>query len=74
MEACDGDREPDAVERRVESALGTDTDWAFGGGSAAQRIEGHYHGPNVTVHIADASPQRLKAMKAVPDRDGPLVI
>lgn len=65
---------PDAAERRIETALRGDGGWAFGGGSGAARLTRHYHGPRVTLHLADPSAQRLRALRAVPDRDGPVVI
>lgn len=68
------DQDPRACERRITDALGDEVPWAFGGGSAAQRLTRHYHGPNVTVHIRDATQKTLRAIKAVPDRDGPLVL
>lgn len=68
------DVDPDATERRISDALGDQPGWAFGGGSAAQRLTRHYHGPNVTLHLLEPTPQRLRAIKAVPDRDGPLIV
>lgn len=68
------DAAPDACEKRLEKVLGSGEDWAFGGGSAAARLTGHYHGPHTTVHMAAPSPQVLRALRAVPDRDGPMLI
>ncbi len=68
------DRELDACERRIADTLGDHPGWAFGGGSAAQRLTRHYHGPNVTVHLLEPTQQTLRAMKAVPDREGPVVV
>jgi hypothetical protein len=68
------DQDVDACERRIADALRDHPVWAFGGGSAAQRITGHYHGPNVTLHLHEPTRQTLRAIKAIPDRDGPLVV
>lgn len=68
------DQEPTGCERRIEHALGDDRAWAFGGGSGAHRLTGHYHGPLVTLHLLDSGAATLRALKAVPDRDGPLVV
>lgn len=68
------EREPDACERRIEEVMGESVTWAFGGGSAAARLTGHYHGPRVTLHVDDMPANRLRALRAVPDREGPLVV
>ena len=69
------DRDPDALEQRIEQELGDDLKWAWGGGPAAYRLTRYYRGQDTTVHI-EPTPgidvaKRLRALRA---NDGPLIL
>ena len=65
---------PEAREERIERELGETTTWAWGGGAAAMRLTGHYHGPHTILHLEHPLPNVGKRLKAIPARDGPLII
>ena len=68
------DRDPDALEARVWSTLDEACAWRWGGGAAAQRLTGHYRGDTTIVHVLGAPAALPKKLRAVPDRDGNLVL
>ena len=70
------DREPPALEARIEKVLGAGgRPWAYGGGAAAHRLVGHYRGVETVVHVGRAlPPETLAALRAAPDRNGPLAV
>lgn len=69
------DRTPDAIEETVTRELtAAGVQWRWGGSSAAWRIEPWYRSDRVVVHV-DALPRTLAArMRALPDREGPLMV
>lgn len=69
------DRTPDAIEATVARELtAAGVQWRWGGASAAWRVEPWYRSDHVVVHV-DALPRTLAArMRALPDREGPLVV
>ena len=67
--------EPDplALERRIESALGDETSWAFGGAAAAFRVTGTFRGETTVLHLAAPVPDFAARLDVRPDQQGPLV-
>ena len=68
------DREAEAREDRIERELGETTTWAWGGGTAAMRLTGYYHGPNTVLHLEHPLPDLGKRLKAITAEDGPLLV
>jgi len=69
------DRDPDALEQRIEQELGDDLRWGWGGGAAAYRLTRYYHGPDTTVHLQPAPGiDILKRLRALRANDGPLIL
>jgi hypothetical protein len=68
------DRGAEAREDRIERELGETTTWAWGGGAAAMRLTGHYHGPDTVLHLEHPLPDFGKRLKAIPAREGPLIV
>jgi hypothetical protein len=66
--------DPEAVEGRIETALDDEVEWAFGGGAAANRLTGYYRGQETIVHVAPAEFDVAKRLRALPARDGPLIL
>lgn len=68
------DPDLDAAEERIERTLNGDIKWAWGGGTAAMRLTGHYRGPGILLYV-EAPPLKLQErMKAIPAMDGPLTV
>ena len=63
-----------AREDRIERELGETTTWAWGGGTAAMRLTGHYHGPETVLHLEHPLPDLGKRLRAIPAQDGPLIV
>ena len=68
------DVDPTALEARLAPILDKRSAWRWGGGAAAHRLTGYFRGEKTIVHVAEESPDLLKHLRAVPDRNGPLVI
>src|SRR5213594_1387169 len=68
------DQDPEALDRRVENALGDTLRWAFGGGAAAERLVRHYRGERTVVHVENVTPDLPKRLGALKAEDGPLVL
>jgi hypothetical protein len=69
------DRDPNALEQRIEQELGNDLGWAWGGGAAAYRLTRYYRGPDTTVHIQpDPGIDVVKRLRALRANDGPLIL
>jgi hypothetical protein len=64
---------PRVLERRVAAALEGST-WAWGGTVAASRLAKYYRGGETLVHVAKPMPDFPKKIRALPDRNGPLVV
>jgi len=48
--------------------------YRWGGGAAAMRLTGHYHGPQTVLHVDALPADLLKVLKAIPDKHGPLEV
>ncbi len=68
------DKNPEALERRIEDVLGTGTNWVWGGGAAAIRMTRFYRGPETVLHIPRWPADLQKQVGAVRAQDGPLVV
>jgi len=64
----------EAREDRIERELGETTTWAWGGGTAAMRLTGYYHGPDTVLHLEHPLPDLGKRLKAIAAEDGPLIV
>jgi hypothetical protein len=64
---------PEQTEIAVERAL-RGASWAWGGTAAEMRLVGHYRGPQTVVHVARPAPDLARAIRALPDRNGPIQI
>lgn len=63
-----------ALERRFADELSDRVTWAWGGGAAADRLTGHYHGPEVVLHLPDLSDDLLRKLRLLRAEDGPVVL
>jgi hypothetical protein len=68
------DRGAEVREDRIERELDETATWAWGGGTAAMRLTGYYHGPNTVLHLEHPLPDLGKRLKAIPAGDGPLIV
>jgi hypothetical protein len=68
------DRDPEALERHIEEALGEKLTWGFGGGAAAVRLVRVYRGERTVVHMEQAPLDLQKRLRAQRADDGPLVL
>lgn len=68
------DQDPEALERHLETALGGQPQWAFGGGAAAARLMRLFRGERTVVHLEHAMPDLHKRLRAQRADDGPLVL
>ncbi len=65
---------PDELEVSIGKVLRKTDGALWGGGAAAMRLTRHYRGARTILHIEQLSPEFLKRLKAIPDRNGPLEI
>lgn len=68
------DRDPPALEDRVAHALGDREAWAWGGAAAAFRLTKHYRSVETTLHLGTGPSDLPKRLKALPHREGRLII
>ncbi len=68
------DPDPEALEKRVEHTLRETTTWAWGGGAAAMRLTPYYRGIDTVLHVAKPIPDLTRRLRALPARDGPLIL
>lgn len=67
--------DPTELERRIESTFDeAASPWAFGGSAAAFRMTGHYRGDETVLHVARHSPELMRRLRAIPAKDGPIVL
>jgi hypothetical protein len=68
------DEEMQMLERRIETALGNATKWAWGGGAAAMRLTRHYRGGQTVIHLQEPPENLPQLLRALPAKEGPLII
>lgn len=70
------ERDPEALETRLEKALDESTAWGWGGGAAAWRLTRHYHGEDTILHIDGRPAPAELAVKldAAPASSGRLIV
>src|SRR5437773_2299615 len=66
--------DPEALEHKIEQTLADKVTWAFGGGAAAHRLTGYYHGPDTVVHVQQPGFDIAKHLRALRADDGPLIL
>lgn len=69
-----GEKDPQALERRVEAALGADAAWAWGGAAAAFRLTRHYRSDETVLHAASVAPDLPRRIGAIPHPGGRLTL
>jgi len=68
------DKDPRRLEERVAGILGQEGTWAWGGAAAAYRLTKHYRSDETVLHVQTASGDLPKRLKALPHRDGRLIL
>jgi hypothetical protein len=68
------DTDPAALEARVAKSLPSELRWAFGGGSAANQLTGHFHGNATTLHIIDPPQDLALRIRALSTAEEPTLI
>ena len=68
------DANPEEMERRIETVLGAEERWAWGGGAAAMRLTKFYRGPKTIVHVERWQQCWARELRALQAQDGPLII
>jgi hypothetical protein len=68
------DKDPPSLEDRVAGLLGRDESWAWGGAAAAFRLTKHYRSDETVLHVAAASSDLPKRLKAIPHTAGRLIL
>ena len=69
------ERDPEALERRIEPVLDAACTWRYGGGAAAARLTEHYRGDTTLIYTLDAPTDLPARLRLVPDpRSGPIVL
>lgn len=68
------ERDLAALEARVARVLGDEHTWAWGGGAAADRMIGYYHGPTSVLHIGDVSGDLRRQLRLLRAEDGPVIL
>ena len=71
-------RTPDAtpldLDRRIANLAAEGGDVRFGGAAAAFRVAPHHRGETTVVHVERGAPNVLRALRAVPDPKGGLIV
>jgi hypothetical protein len=68
------DKDPLALEERVEALLGSDGTWAWGGAAAAFRLTRHYRSDETVLHVESPTSELPKRLTALPHETGRLVL
>jgi hypothetical protein len=68
------DKDPPSLEDRVAGLLSRDERWAWGGAAAAFRLTKHYRSDETVLHVAAASEDLPKRLKAIPHTAGRLIL
>lgn len=71
MDPPELEREVQRLERTRGDAAGR---WAWGGGAAAHKLEGHFRGELTVIHLERPWPELPKQLKAVRAEEGNLVL
>jgi hypothetical protein len=68
------EQDPKALQERLRPILDTCGTWRWGGATAALRVAPHYQGERTVVHLEEVPSDLPRRLRAIPGRDGPLVI
>lgn len=69
------EQEPDTLLRRLAGIAATEhLNWAITGGPAAYALDRFYRGPDVVVFIEGFTQTMQRALRFVPDREGPITV
>lgn len=68
------DKEPHGLEDRVGGILGEEGTWAWGGAAAAYRLTRHHRSNETVLHVQAASGDLPRRLRALPHREGGLII
>jgi hypothetical protein len=68
------DKDPLGLEDRVAGILGQEAPWAWGGAAAAYRLTKHYRSDETVLHVLAAAGDLPKRLKALPHREGRLIV
>ncbi len=69
------ERDPQALERRIEELLERQgIAWCWGGGAALHRISGFYRGEATVLHLPDPPVDLPRMLRALPAKEGPLTV
>lgn len=66
--------DPEALERQIAGAWGSERRWALGGGAAAWRMNQFYRGEQLVLHVDAPPTEGLRQLRALPADDGLLTI
>jgi hypothetical protein len=64
----------EALERRVTEELGSEEHWCWGGSTAGYRLTRYYRSGETVLHVADGLIDAPRRLRALPARDGNLVV
>ena len=68
------DTDPVALERRITDSLKERTTYRWGGCAAGHRLTGHFRGERTVLHVEELTAALRRALAAVPDPRGSLVL
>jgi hypothetical protein len=69
------ERDPQALERRIEHVLEQqDIPWYWGGGAALHRINGFYRGEATVLHLPEPPINLPRVLRALPAEEGPFTV
>lgn len=68
------ERDPVALEQRIEEALTDVPAWTWGGGAAAFRLTRHFRGDETVLHVSDPPADLARRLRLLPARDGRVTI
>ena len=68
------DKDPPSLEQRVAGVLGQEEAWAWGGATAAYRLTKHNRSDETVLHVEAAPSDLPKRLKALPHREGRLIL
>jgi hypothetical protein len=68
------DKDPRSLEERIAGVLGQEGTWAWGGAAAAYRLTKHYRSDETVLHVQAGSDDLPKRLKALPHREGGLIV